>query len=333
MDLYPNSTLNHQSIRALPSSVTISSFDTFFTGKDLSILGLHTVVDEILDNIRREAENCDYLSSIPMICDISDGFGGLTCAILPLLREEIGNSVVIPVWGLYRPHGHSTSVIGHMMKENLQRLSLPVLYSQISEYSDLFCPLDVDMPCQQIPHSKISEYQLKLMNTAVLAASIDVVTSATRCLPPTCASRLPTDADDLSYNSLHLTQSQWLDLITHKKRFPIVALESTFPNAINLNDDNVELWPYLNRDQTTSVAKEPSMVPTVSKVMNPFMTPLSLSHSHYAEDFITGHRSDMTPYSVRAKVNVLFCRGRSRPGNFSDLSSTSFSSHRYVNQT
>lgn len=87
-----------------------------------------TVVEDTCERVRVFAEECDYLSAISIFADLDDGFAGLTTSLLPYLREDYGNSMVMPVWGFsydnYVDIYHTKN-----LQEKIRSIQLPMTYA------------------------------------------------------------------------------------------------------------------------------------------------------------------------------------------------------------
>jgi hypothetical protein len=212
--------------------------------------------EDYLDNIRNFAEECDYLRSINILSDFSDGFGGLTCNLMQEIREEFP-STTIPVWGF-------TSAFDQVNKDanvfninnKLRNLGLPFAYSDISEYASMIMPIS--------PNSNAETMDNPSESSASIAAAIDSSMSFQYLSHKD-------HGDDI------MTVSDWFYGATGGGRFSFCNSEVCLPFNTPLSSSppseslilestssQTELWKHLNRTKNKN-----------KMLLNPFSTSLS----------------------------------------------------------
>jgi len=132
-------------------------------------------MEDAMESLRYFAEECDYLASINVFTDIDDGFGGLSCSLLEEIRNDFGKAVCVPVWGL---SNHGSSSGQHPgMKEQLQQLGVPVLYSLYPEYASVFIPMCVPAVTTVSPFITVPTKTGAYVTSALCASVIETATS------------------------------------------------------------------------------------------------------------------------------------------------------------
>lgn len=81
-----------------------------------------------MEKIRLFAEDCDYLSCINIHTDMDDGFAGLTCSLLPHIREDYGNNILVPVWGFSHANQIDSGDV-KKMADKIHMQQLPLIYT------------------------------------------------------------------------------------------------------------------------------------------------------------------------------------------------------------
>lgn len=143
-------------------------------------------VENILEQCRYFAEACDYLSTIEIYTQPHGGYSGITASILPLLREEFGNSICIPIWSIDDDtydndsnnainNSSNTSVLSlETMKEKLYVLDTILFYNQTLEYCDITIPISYQNILDNIPSLDIKNQQYnKYISSSIAAIAID----------------------------------------------------------------------------------------------------------------------------------------------------------------
>jgi hypothetical protein len=289
---------------ALPQSIHSNNFDNFFTGyENAPNISNNKFIEEIIERVRFFAEECDYLASISIMTDVDDGFGGLTTSLVPSLREEFGSSVIIPIFGLSNGLSSKNPTDNLTRAENLRNIQLAIIYGSLFGHSDVFCPIAME--------STIDRNVMKLSSTEAMIWSSSNIAAVMNVL------RSPMAFSSSISSAQMLGHRQWLDDVTLRRQYPLLSIEALYPEAIDLSDTNLKLWPYLQEEKSLvsslslSDSAEHRMVSLSSKVMNPFLKSLSIFRRHLsrADDRA---KSVLVPYSQRAPVNSVFVRGPCR---------------------
>ena len=163
----------------MPVWTTPERFDSFHKGLHESACGEvpFSFVESVTDKVRYFAEAVDQLSAISVMSDLQGGFGGLCSSLLSEIRDDFGNRVMIPVWGmsdsLQSTSNDLDSVDETDLKHQLQRLDRPLCYGGIIEYSNLFLPLSANSQCIQkffgIPAAANIMHEISLSYIALAA--------------------------------------------------------------------------------------------------------------------------------------------------------------------
>lgn len=283
---------------ALPQSIHSSNFDNFFCGyENAPNLSTTKMNEEILERVRFFAEECDYLSSVLIITDMDDGFGGLTSSLLDDLQEELSRSVTLPIFGLSNTNSHSRG-------EHTNSIHLPLMYGTLFGHCDMFCPISLESTIDK--SLKLSTIDSLIWASSNTAAVLNVL-------------RSPLNFSSSISSFQALSHHQWLDDVTWRRQYPLLSVEALYPEPIDLSDSNYRLWPYLEGEKSNSTTdrEHDNMVSLSSKVMNPFLKPLSIFRRELFND--RAHLIQL-PYSHRSPVNSIFVRGPCR----ADLSSKLF---------
>lgn len=279
--------LHQKSILTLPTNVQPRNFDTFFQGfaQTTDVLS-KSLLEDTLERVRYFAEECNYLSSIHLFSDMDGGFGGLTCSLIQELREEFGSAINLPVWGFLEDRTINSS---HSLKANLQSLNMPLLYSNLTEFSSQFVPISIESAAALSPFLDVdvtSDYQ----TSAVIATAIETATSSMR------------------FSSLdpcnRMNSSEWIHVNSRNKRLPLCTLETLMPFTNRVDDSYDNIWRTFP-DETKTKAS-----PTAGEIagpINPFMSSLSVS--------LNGPwKTQLQQRSRRAFSNSIFVRGPTHRG-------------------
>jgi len=205
-----------------------------------------------MDNFRYFAEECDYLSTVNICCDISDGFGYLTQLLLEEIREET-RSATIPVWMLNESDSIIKAYELQQKKNMIKELGTPICYANISEYASMVVPIN---------HSKAMQSMLpkdrnlftRFESSAIIGTAIDTITSVEYL------KNLST-GEGSKWKTIHnLCQGA-----TALGRFPFTSLEISLPFLASLDAESPDvLWE--------SFVKEKHKISTN---LNPFTLSLS----------------------------------------------------------
>ena len=132
---------------------TPERFESFHKGSLESSCGEvpYSFVESVTDKVRYFAEAVDQLSAISVMSDLQGGFGGLCSSLLSEIRDDYGNHVMVPVWGMtdsLQPYPNSWDTLDESdLKQQLHRLDLPLCYGGIIEHSNIFLPLASNSQC------------------------------------------------------------------------------------------------------------------------------------------------------------------------------------------
>ena len=169
----PNKLLPN-SICSLPLWTNDTNFDTYCSGAMNEHIS-PSVKESYMDNFRYFAEECDYLSTVNICCDISDGFGYLTQLLLEEIREET-RSATIPVWMLQDSDSVIKTYELQQKKNMIKELGNPICYANISEYANMIVPINHTKAMQSmLPKDRNLFTQFE--SSAIIGTAIDTITS------------------------------------------------------------------------------------------------------------------------------------------------------------
>ena len=236
-------------------------------------------MEGLLDSVRYFAEGCDHLTSIDVFSDFDYAFGGLTSSVLKELRDSMGSSVSIPVWGWVNSQGDARRERNRdTIRGRLAELSLPLTYSTISEHCDALIPI----------HPNI---QTTYESSLQIARTIDAVS--------------PSDAS--------MSSRDWIYRATTARRYPVLMLESLVikdpsinqlqQTVINSFDHNKDV--FTNEERRQHVYKSNSSSRPISLwTVNPFAESLSaVLIGDWAIDTTREHQYDK-PFSNMLGVTL-----------------------------
>ena len=282
--LNPNKLLSN-SICPLPLWTNSSNFDTYCAGAMNEHIS-PSVKESFMDNFRYFAEECDYLSTVNICCDISDGFGYLTQLLLEEIREET-RSATIPVWMLQSSDSVTKTYELQQKKNMIQELSTPICYSTISEYATMVVPINHTKAMYSMLPKERNMFT-HFESSALIGTAIDTVTSVEYL-------KNPHTGEGSKWKSIHnLCQGA-----TALGRFQFTGLEIALPFSASSTAESSELlWE--------SFFKEKYMN---SSNLNPFT--LSLSSAALVSSSVSFASTEERRFS--RFTNMLSIRGSCNP--------------------
>ncbi len=268
---YSQARFTESNMCTLPTWCTTDTFDTFMAGNAQShdaVLN-SSYIDNYLDRIRGFAEECDNLSMIQLFSDSCDGFAGFTASIMEELRQDY-RGISIPIFALTRPPQMGNIMHTHQnMNVQLQALSLPYFYSQVSEFASVTIPIacsswDARWKKNYVDFDPRSHYH----SSALVASAIEGLMSPAYL-------RRPSDSD------LQVNAAEPYDMIyqaTVAGRVPFCHLESSLPMTTYPDADHNHFLDSINLDPSRehSVAEDyDCRIAGVRSKLNPHMCSLS----------------------------------------------------------
>lgn len=154
---------------------TLSEFDKFDYGLEITNINL---MDDLYDDLRFFVEECDSLGGIHVTCNASDGFTGLGSNYLTRIRDELGPSASVLVFGTNpAPNFEAGNLTPREKTVKLwdARVSEARLMSECIDLSLQYLPLDASCVYgrKYIHPRKMNDYH----SSAVLGLCLNVAVS------------------------------------------------------------------------------------------------------------------------------------------------------------
>jgi len=227
--------LHSRSMCTLPLWTTRGKFDTFLSASNADVLPV-AYMEEYMDSVRFFAEECDCVSTIQILADLHDGFGGMAASVVRELREEY-HSVDIPIFAFTEPFTSASPIrSGHAiptMNSAIASLGVPKAYAALSEHASVLVPIDPRASAHLSPFLS-PETWTPYHSSAIVASAIDALTSF---------QHINTSVGGSEGTSDHAAQSseEWIFGATNAGRFRVSALEATLP-FVYPPTESLEQW-------------------------------------------------------------------------------------------
>lgn len=314
--------LHPQSTHILPPAVHAQTFDTYFSGfHETSDCLPKPFYEDISETIRFFAEECDRLSCINVLCDFQAGYTGLCCSVLQDIRQDFGSSIALPVWASIDDrtdkaqahaymHMHMPTVTEGSLRNNLQTLTLPMTYANITEYSSCVIPISIASASNAthafISPSTVGNHLSTYESSAIIATAMETATSPWHLSCPLDSSN-------------KMNPQDWLSSSTVRGRFPVCFWEARLPFPLRADQPYDTLWDTFKQyDHGMN-----------TYTLNPFMSSLSPRRGFMSSPSSKRSLARITARSKRAYCNNIFTRGDFQPDFRSNLFAQCFDS-RYM---
>jgi hypothetical protein len=325
----------------LPMWTSPAAFDSFVAGSTGEVISASDL-EVLVDNFRFLAEECDYLTTVHVIADVFDGFGGLGYRLLEEIREDYAG-LCIPIWALNSSPAHSRLQDNHIQSSMLSSKSanaalrqsnIPLSYAKLSNVANLISPIHMDY--DKVDLSALDPADVGTLSShsaAIIAAAINTAVSP-------CFIYDTGTADDLTnldsperkagghgdqredgdvYGQVEsdkkkacMRSAEWLRAVTRDGNLPFAHLEASLP------------FPH---DSDKAGANTPESLFGISRArgltheaLNPFMVSLSAAH---AGPHAAPMKSIVAPRRERAFSNLLSVRGSPYRGEWALIHTTS----------
>nr|XP_006001695.1 PREDICTED: protein misato homolog 1 [Latimeria chalumnae] len=146
-------------------------------GQGRSLFKEPAFLDELEDRLHFYVEECDYLQGFQVLCDLQDGFSGVSSKVVEHLHDEYGRKGIF-TWGLTPTLQPKRSVA----KEVYRLINTVLGIVQLSSQSSLFCPLSLNsnlgrqtLPPTSFPHVNY-DASLNYHTSALLATALESMT-------------------------------------------------------------------------------------------------------------------------------------------------------------
>ncbi|XP_067831960.1 protein misato homolog 1 isoform X2 [Heptranchias perlo] len=157
-------------------------------------------LDDLEDRLHFYTEECDYLQGFHVLCDLQDGFAGLSTKLVELLKDEYGGK------GIFTCGFAPTSYMDTSPVKEVYRLLNSVMgIVHLSSRSSIFCPMSLNrnvlgrkrISPVTFPHV-IYDASLNYHSSALLATALETLTTPYRLQSPTVSLTQLTDALNFS---------------------------------------------------------------------------------------------------------------------------------------
>lgn len=131
-----------KSMSPLPRWINKSNFNTFHSGTNSEYFN-NEYMDIISEQYRYFAEECDYLSSVVVIADVYNGYGGLATKVLEAIGDDSKCRMqIFALTSPLLPLNQQPLLQQGTLSGTLKSLNSPFAYSKMLEYSNLIIPVD-----------------------------------------------------------------------------------------------------------------------------------------------------------------------------------------------
>ncbi|XP_003475428.1 protein misato homolog 1 [Cavia porcellus] len=146
-------------------------------GQGESILKEPRYLEELEDRLHFYVEECDYLQGFQILCDLHDGFAGVSTKTAELLQDEYSGRGII-TWGLLP----GPCNLGEPQKNIYRLLNTVFGLVHLTAYSSFVCPLSLSGSLGLRPQPPVNfpyldyDATLPFHCSAILATALDTVT-------------------------------------------------------------------------------------------------------------------------------------------------------------
>ncbi|XP_051901698.1 protein misato homolog 1 [Pristis pectinata] len=156
-------------------SSTSNRFEAFGFGEKL--MRDPAFLDDFEDRLHFYIEECDYLQGFHVLCDLQDGFAGLSSKVVELLNDEYGGKAIFTCG--FAPTTYSDTGPGATVYRLLNSIMGIV---HLSSHSSVFCPMSLDRGFLELkqgspvsfPHV-IYDASLSYHSSALLATALETL--------------------------------------------------------------------------------------------------------------------------------------------------------------
>ncbi|XP_078390239.1 protein misato homolog 1 [Cetorhinus maximus] len=153
-------------------------------------------LDDFEDRLHFYIEECDYLQGFQVLCDLQDGFSGLSAKVVELLNDEYGGKGIFTCG--FTPTSYTDT---NPVKEVYRLLNSVMGIVHLSSRSSIFCPMSLNRNALgrkrpspvTFPHV-MYDASLNYHSSALLATALETLTTPYRLQPSTVSLTQLTDA-------------------------------------------------------------------------------------------------------------------------------------------
>lgn len=325
---------HEKSFLHLPPTTNEGSFNTYLSGVNEDNLK-NSFIEQLLEQYRYFAEECDFLSSITFTVDTNSGYGGLLSRILDEVQQDSPTAVkTIFSCATNAQHMSTTSMSSKLTKKDkLFNLNLPFCYSRWLEHSPIILPIDTDNISHLYHFHTDKTRPLIFKESAVVASVIEALFSPvyygyksdyeiapsqqiSQSGPPSHSQQSASRAhEEESYSEPSdtdtATMHKWYRSLSVQGRLPFAALECSIPSPLRLFSSSGHtsiLDQFTNEYFGSAISDSRADRRTSSVVAVGQLNPFTLSLSNHMLGLPMDHLRDQ---QRRALSNLIVFRGAS----------------------